>query len=65
LGEVVAAYVQARAGYQLDESELDAFCQSHLAAYKVPRVWRFADHFPLTGSGKIQKFVLREQFLSQ
>jgi fatty-acyl-CoA synthase len=65
LGEVVAAYVQARAGYQLDESELDAFCQSHLAAYKVPRVWRFVDHFPLTGSGKIQKFVLREQFLSQ
>jgi fatty-acyl-CoA synthase len=64
-GEVVAAFVQARAGYRLDESELDAFCHRHLAAYKVPRIWRWVDHFPLTGSGKIQKFVLREQFLSQ
>jgi fatty-acyl-CoA synthase len=34
-----------------------------LAAYKAPRSWVFVDAFPLTGSGKIQKFVLREQYV--
>jgi fatty-acyl-CoA synthase len=63
-GEVVAAFVQPRAGHQLDESELEAFARRHLAAYKVPRIWRIVDRFPQTASGKIQKFALREQLLS-
>ena len=35
-----------------------------LAAFKCPRTWVFVDAFPLTGSGKVQKFVLRERFLN-
>jgi fatty-acyl-CoA synthase len=60
-GETVAAFVQQRPGHSLTEAELDAFCRLHLASYKVPRIWRFVDQFPQAASGKIQKFVLREQ----
>ena len=60
-GETVAAFVQQRPGHSLTEAELDAFCRRHLASYKVPRIWRFVDQFPQTASGKIQKFLLREQ----
>ena len=38
--------------------------KEQLAAFKVPRTWVFVDAFPLTGSGKVQKFVLREQYLA-
>ena len=37
-------------------------CRQHLAPHKRPRHWRFVDTFPLTGSGKIQKYRLREEF---
>jgi fatty-acyl-CoA synthase len=61
LHETVAAFVQQRPGHSFTEAELDAFCRRHLASYKVPRTWRFVDQFPQTASGKIQKFLLREQ----
>jgi fatty-acyl-CoA synthase len=60
-GETVAAFVQQRPGHSLTEAELDAFCRRHLASYKEPRTWRFVEQFPQTASGKIQKFLLREQ----
>ena len=41
-----------------------AYCHARLAAHKTPRHWVFTDAFPLTGSGKVQKFLLREQFSS-
>ncbi len=59
-GEIVVAFIQTRAA--TDEAELTAFCRERLASYKVPRVWRFVEQFPQTASGKIQKFVLREQY---
>ena len=40
-----------------------AYMRERLAEYKVPRSWIFVDEFPLTGSGKVQKYVLREQYL--
>jgi fatty-acyl-CoA synthase len=46
-----------------DEQILSAFVHEHLARYKVPRHWVFVDKFPLTPSGKVQKFVLRERFV--
>ncbi|WP_127091871.1 AMP-binding protein [Aquabacter cavernae] len=64
-GEQVAAFVQARPGATLDEAALAAFCRAHLAPFKVPRLWRIVDQFPQTASGKIQKFVLRDQFRAQ
>jgi acyl-coenzyme A synthetase/AMP-(fatty) acid ligase len=44
--------------------ELIAFCRQHLAPFKTPKHWRFVDQFPQTASGKVQKFALRERFLS-
>ena len=61
-GETVAAFVQTKAA--TDEAALNAFSRERLASYKVPRIWRFVEQFPQTASGKIQKFVLREQYLA-
>jgi fatty-acyl-CoA synthase len=49
------------AGLTCDEDEIRAFCREQIAHYKVPRHVRFVDSFPMTITGKIQKFVLREQ----
>ncbi|CAN7321071.1 AMP-binding protein [Variovorax paradoxus] len=60
-GEVVGAAVQIRAGMPLPAAEtLRAHCLSMLAPQKLPTVWFSCDAFPLTASGKVQKFRLRE-----
>jgi fatty-acyl-CoA synthase len=64
-GEQVAAFVRAAPGECPTSSELAAYCRGHLAPHKTPRYWEFVDAFPLTASGKIQKFVLRERFAAQ
>jgi fatty-acyl-CoA synthase len=64
-GEVVVAYIRAAVGARPDETALSDYCRAHLASYKMPRHWRFVEHFPQTPSGKIQKYVLREQFASE
>jgi len=61
-GEAVAAFVRGTPGDPPTADELFAHCREHLAPHKTPRHWEFLDAFPLTASGKIQKFVLREQF---
>jgi fatty-acyl-CoA synthase len=62
-GEQVAAFVRPTDGTAITPVELSAFLRERLAAFKVPRSWIFVDAFPLTGSGKVQKFVLRERYL--
>jgi fatty-acyl-CoA synthase len=59
-GEEVMAWVRLGPGGQADEAALVAFCKQRLAGYKVPRFWRFTEAFPMTVTGKIQKFRLRE-----
>jgi fatty-acyl-CoA synthase len=59
-GEQVAAFVRMNPGAELNPVELKAYVRQHLAAYKSPSYWIAVDAFPLTGSGKIQKFRLRE-----
>jgi acyl-CoA synthetase (AMP-forming)/AMP-acid ligase II len=61
-GEAVVAFVRPAAGEAPTEQELFDHCREHLAPHKTPRHWRFLDEFPLTASGKIQKFVLRDGF---
>ncbi len=46
-------------------AELFAYCRQRLAQYKTPRYWTMLEEFPLTPSGKIQKFVLRERFAAR
>lgn len=59
-GEEVGAAVKIKVGETVTEEELKAFCQGQLARFKIPRYWRFVMEFPMTASGKIQKFKLRE-----
>jgi fatty-acyl-CoA synthase len=62
-GEEVAAFVRPAAGRHVDRDELFAHVREHLAPHKTPRHWFELQAFPLTGSGKIQKFRLRELWL--
>jgi fatty-acyl-CoA synthase len=61
-GEVVAAFIRPAPGAIIDKEELSQYMREHLAAHKTPRHWFVLGAFPLTGSGKIQKFKLREQW---
>jgi len=59
-GEEVAAALRLKPGATINADEVQAFCRERLARFKVPRLIRVVDAFPLTASGKIQKFRLRE-----
>jgi fatty-acyl-CoA synthase len=59
-GEELCAWVLARSGADLDEEDVREYCRGRLAHYKVPRYVIFADEFPMTVTGKVQKFKMRE-----
>ncbi len=63
-GEVVLAFVQLRAGAGVTAEELVAYCKERIAPFKVPRHVRFVENFEMTGSGKIQKYLMRERVLA-
>jgi fatty-acyl-CoA synthase len=58
-GEEVMAWVRLRAGVSMSEEELSAACRGRISAHKIPRYWRFVDEFPMTVTGKVQKFRMR------
>jgi fatty-acyl-CoA synthase len=60
-GEELCACIILRPGMAADEEEIRAFCQGEIAYYKIPRYIRFVQSFPMTVTGKIQKYLLREQ----
>jgi fatty-acyl-CoA synthase len=60
-GEEVCAVIRLRDGMSADSEEIRAFCHNRIAHYKVPRYVRFVDAFPMTVTGKLQKFLIREQ----
>jgi fatty-acyl-CoA synthase len=60
LGEIVVAWIRLKAGATAEEEEIRAFCRARLAYYKVPEHIRFVDAYPMTLSGKVQKFKMRE-----
>ena len=59
-GEELCAWIVVKPGQQLDEDEVRAFCKGRIAHYKVPRYIRFVAEFPMTVTGKIQKFRIRD-----
>ncbi len=59
-GEEVMAWIRPAPGTQPDEGQLERHCRERLASFKVPRYWQFTETFPMTVTGKIQKFRLRE-----
>ena len=65
LGETVLAWIRLKPGMSADEAEIQAFCRDRLAYYKIPQYIRFVDTFPMTLSGKVQKFRIREFEIEQ
>jgi fatty-acyl-CoA synthase len=59
-GEEIMAWVKLREGASLDAGELRAFCEGRIAHYKIPRYVHVTDEFPMTVTGKVQKFKMRE-----
>jgi fatty-acyl-CoA synthase len=60
-GEEVCAFVIPKEGYSFSSDDVRDFCRGKISSYKVPKYVAFTDAYPLTASGKIQKFKLREQ----
>lgn len=65
LGEKVAVWVQPREGSELTTAAVQSFCQGQIAHYKVPAYVKLVSEFPMTVTGKIQKFVMREQMQAE
>jgi fatty-acyl-CoA synthase len=59
-GEEVMAWVKLRDGVALGAEQLAAACRGRIATYKIPRYWKLVDGFPMTVTGKVQKFRMRE-----
>ena len=59
-GEEVMAWIKPKAGAALTGEQLRAFCHGAIATYKIPRYWKLVDAFPMTVTGKVQKFRMRE-----
>ena len=64
-GEQVMAWVQLRDGADTTGEDIKEFCRGSIAHYKVPRYIKFTDSFPMTITGKIQKFKMREQSIEE
>ncbi|MCY8100615.1 AMP-binding protein [Bacillus haynesii] len=62
-GEEVSAWIKLKSGASMTADELKAYCKGKIARYKIPRYIAFVEEFPMTASGKVQKFKLREQAL--
>jgi fatty-acyl-CoA synthase len=64
-GEQLCAWIRLREGASLNEGEVVAFCRAAIAHYKAPRYVRFVQEFPMTVTGKAQKFIMRETMIEE
>ncbi|MDE0153995.1 MAG: AMP-binding protein [Gammaproteobacteria bacterium] len=64
-GEQLCAWIRLKQGQEADEAEIRAFCKDSLAHYKVPYYVRFVDDFPMTVTGKLQKFIMRDRMIEE
>ncbi|MBL0418718.1 AMP-binding protein [Ramlibacter sp. AW1] len=65
MGEEAAAFIQVREGQDLDAAEVEAYCRANMSRHKLPKYIRFVTEYPVTPSGKVKKFELREKLLAQ
>jgi fatty-acyl-CoA synthase len=63
LQEAGMAFVQLKEGETATESEIVEYCRERVAVFKVPKYVRFVEQFQTTGTGKVQKFLLRQKAL--
>ena len=59
-GEELMAWVRVKAGHTITTDEISSYCKGKIATYKIPRYWKLVDEFPMTVTGKIQKYKMRE-----
>ena len=64
-GEELCAWIVPQSGQTLDEDEVKEFCRGQIAHYKIPRYVRFVEAFPMTVTGKAQKFVMRDAMIEE
>ena len=64
-GEEVAAWIQLQPDQSMTTDEVRQFCQDKIAHFKIPKHIRFTDEFPMTVTGKVQKFRMREEMMSE
>ncbi|MDH3665762.1 MAG: AMP-binding protein [Paracoccaceae bacterium] len=64
-GEEICAWIKLREGEETTDDEIRNFCKGQIAHFKIPKIIRFVDEFPMTITGKVQKFVMREQMASE
>jgi fatty-acyl-CoA synthase len=64
-GEEVCAWIKLHDGEQATSEEIREFCQGHIAHFKIPKYIKFVDEFPMTVTGKVQKFVMRERMTQE
>jgi fatty-acyl-CoA synthase len=65
MGEEVCAWVQLNEGQTMTEEDLKAFCKDQITHFKIPRYVRFVTEYPMTVTGKIQKFVMRDEMVKE
>jgi fatty-acyl-CoA synthase len=65
MGEELCAWIRLAPGETADEEEMRAYCRGQIAHFKIPRYVRFVDEFPMTVTGKVQKFVIRERMMAE
>ena len=64
-GEELCAWIRLRSGAEATEDEIRGFCRDRITHFKIPRHVRFVDAFPMTVTGKVQKFVMREMMIAE
>jgi fatty-acyl-CoA synthase len=64
-GEELMAWVKLKEGATATPEDLIAFCRGQIATFKIPRYWKFVDAFPMTVTGKIQKFIMRQESIEE
>jgi fatty-acyl-CoA synthase len=64
-GEELCAWIRLHPGHAADEAEIRAFCDGQIAHHKIPRYVRFVDEFPITVTGKVQKFIIRQRMIEE
>ncbi|HLZ83116.1 MAG TPA: AMP-binding protein, partial [Caulobacteraceae bacterium] len=64
-GEELCAWIRPHPGVSLTEADIRAFCSGQIAHHKIPRYVRFVDEFPMTVTGKVQKFLIRQSMIEE
>ena len=64
-GEELCAWIKRRAGATVDEEGIRSYCKARIAHYKVPRYVMFVEDFPMTVTGKAQKYLMRQQVMEK